>query len=151
MRYLVVYFIGAAFGIGISFSGMANPAKVLNFFDIAGTFDASLLFVMAGALLVAAPGYWLIFRRREQPVFGQKFILPKAKAVDTKLFSGSAIFGVGWGIAGFCPGAAIPALGLGHSSAFIFVAALLAGVAIARVITNAELFTHHDHAHKEGA
>ncbi|MCO6186976.1 DUF6691 family protein [Rhizobium sp. L1K21] len=141
MRYLIVYLIGALFGTGIAFSGMANPAKVLNFFDVMGPFDLSLLLVMVGALSVAIPGYALIFRKRNKPVFTGEFVLPKAKLVDAKLVGGSATFGIGWGIAGFCPGAAIPALGLGHSSAFIFVAALLVGIAIARFATRVEFFT----------
>ncbi len=82
MRYVTVFLIGAVFGTGIVLSGMANPAKVLNFFDLAGTFDPSLIFVMAGALSVAVPGYALIFRRRQKPVFGETFVLPKAKLVD---------------------------------------------------------------------
>jgi uncharacterized protein len=141
MRYVIVFFIGALFGLGIVISGMGNPAKVLNFFDIAGTFDPSLIFVMAGALLVAVPGYAIIFRRRSQPVFGEQFVLPKAKFVDRKLVGGAAIFGIGWGIAGFCPGAAIPALGLGHASALIFVVAMLVGIVIARTLSRAEFFT----------
>lgn len=140
MRYLVVFFIGALFGLGIVVSGMGNPAKVLNFFDIAGTFDPSLIFVMAGALSVAVPGYAIIFRRRSAPVFGNAFVLPKAKDVDRKLVGGAAVFGIGWGIAGFCPGAAIPALGLGHASALIFVVAMLVGIVIARAIGRAEFF-----------
>jgi len=140
MRYVTVFLIGALFGLGIVISGMGNPAKVLNFFDLAGTFDPSLIFVMAGALCVAVPGYALIFRRRQKPVFGETFVLPKAKLVDRKLVGGSAVFGIGWGIAGFCPGAAIPALGLGQSSALIFVVALLAGIGIARTVINADFF-----------
>ena len=140
MRYVTVFLIGALFGLGIVVSGMGNPAKVLNFFDLAGTFDPSLIFVMAGALSVAVPGYAVIFRRRQKPVFGDAFVLPKAKFIDRKLIGGSAVFGIGWGIAGFCPGAAIPALGLGHWSALIFVAAMLVGILIARAISQAEFF-----------
>lgn len=140
MRFLIVFLIGALFGTGIALSGMANPAKVLNFFDLAGSFDPSLAFVMAGALAVAAPGYALLFRMREKPLFDQSFRLPKASAIDAKLIGGSAIFGIGWGIAGFCPGASIPALGLGHASAAIFVAALLVGILIARRLAQADFF-----------
>lgn len=140
MRFLLVFLIGALFGTGIVLSGMANPAKVLNFFDLAGSFDPSLAFVMAGALCVAAPGYAILFRTREKPLFDQSFRLPKASAIDAKLIAGSAIFGIGWGIAGFCPGASIPALGLGHASAAIFVAALLVGILIARRLSRADFF-----------
>jgi uncharacterized membrane protein YedE/YeeE len=140
MRFLIVFLIGALFGTGIALSGMANPAKVLNFFDLAGSFDPSLAFVMAGALAVAAPGYALLFRMRDKPLFDQSFRLPKASAIDAKLIGGSAVFGIGWGIAGFCPGASIPALGLGHASAAIFVAALLVGILIARRLAKADFF-----------
>ena len=140
MRFFIVFLIGALFGTGIALSGMANPAKVLNFFDLAGSFDPSLAFVMAGALAVAAPGYALLFRMREKPLFDQSFRLPKASAIDAKLIGGSAVFGIGWGIAGFCPGASIPALGLGHASAAIFVAALLVGILIARRLAKADFF-----------
>lgn len=140
MRFLIVFLIGALFGADIALSGMANPAKVLNFFDLAGSFDPSLAFVMAGALAVAAPGYALLFRMRDKPLFDQSFRLPKASAIDAKLIGGSAVFGIGWGIAGFCPGASIPALGLGHASAAIFVAALLVGILIARRLAKADFF-----------
>lgn len=140
MRVLVVFFIGALFGTGIALSGMANPAKVLNFFDLAGSFDPSLAFVMAGALAVAGPGYALLFRMRKKPLFDDGFRLPKASAIDAKLIGGSAVFGIGWGIAGFCPGASIPALGLGHASAAIFVLALLAGILVARKLAKADFF-----------
>lgn len=140
MRFLVVFFIGALFGTGIALSGMANPAKVLNFFDLAGSFDPSLAFVMAGALSIATPGYALLFRSRQKPLFDATFRLPKANAIDPKLIAGSAVFGIGWGIAGFCPGASIPALGLGHASAAIFVAALLVGILIARRLAKADFF-----------
>lgn len=140
MRFLIVFAIGALFGTGIALSGMANPAKVLNFFDLAGSFDPSLAFVMAGALSVAAPGYALLFRSRQKPLFDQGFRLPKASSVDMRLIGGSAVFGIGWGIAGFCPGASIPALGLGHASAAIFVAALLVGILIARRLARADFF-----------
>jgi uncharacterized protein len=140
MRFLLVFLIGALFGTGIVLSGMANPAKVLNFFDLAGSFDPSLAFVMAGALAVAAPGYALLFRARQKPLYDQIFRLPKASAIDIRLVAGSAVFGIGWGIAGFCPGASIPALGLGHASAAIFVVALLAGILIARKLAKADFF-----------
>ncbi len=140
MRFFIVFLVGALFGTGIVLSGMANPAKVLNFFDFAGSFDPSLAFVMAGALSVAAPGYALLFRMRQKPLFDQTFRLPKASAMDAKLIGGSAVFGIGWGIAGFCPGASIPALGLGHASAAIFVSALLVGILIARRLAKADFF-----------
>jgi uncharacterized membrane protein YedE/YeeE len=125
--------IGLVFGTGIAISGMANPAKVLNFFDIAGTWDPSLLLVMVSALLVTAIGYRFVFKR-SKPVCEVKFHVPNGRKLDLPLLGGSAIFGVGWGIAGFCPGGAIPALGLGEVSAWIFVGSMLAGIVAARTM-----------------
>ena len=127
MRLIVTYIIGLIFGIGISISGMANPAKVLNFFDIAGTWDPSLIFVMGGAVVVTFIGYRVVLKR-PAPMLEQKFQLPTRRDLDLPLIGGAAVFGVGWGIAGFCPGGALPALGTGRSEVFVFVAALLAGI-----------------------
>lgn len=125
--------IGLVFGTGIALSGMANPAKVLNFFDIAGTWDPSLALVMVSALTVAAIGYRFVLRR-DKPIVETRFHLPTGRKLDMPLLAGSAIFGVGWGISGFCPGGAIPALGLGEPTAWIFVGTMLAGIAAARTI-----------------
>lgn len=104
---------GAIFGLGIAISGMINPAKVLNFFDIAGSWDPSLMFVMGGGLAVAFVGYRLVFGRMKAPIFDSAFPALARGAVDRRLLGGAAVFGIGWGIAGFCPGGAVPALGLG--------------------------------------
>ncbi|MFN5996580.1 MAG: DUF6691 family protein [Paracoccaceae bacterium] len=133
MRLLSAYAIGLIFGLGITVSGMINPAKVLNFFDIAGTWDPSLAFVMGGALAVAIPGYRLAFRR-PAPVLEDRFQLPDTRIIDRPLVLGSATFGVGWGIAGFCPGGALPAIGTGHPDVLLFVAALIGGLLLARAI-----------------
>jgi len=133
LRIVTAAAIGITFGIGIAISGMANPAKVLNFFDFAGTWDASLGLVMASALAVAAVGYRFVLKR-PRPVFEAKFHLPGNRKLDLPLVAGSAVFGIGWGITGFCPGGAIPALGLGEPSAWIFVGAMLAGIAAARTV-----------------
>ena len=127
MRLIVTYIIGLIFGIGISISGMANPAKVLNFFDVAGTWDPSLIFVMGGAVVVTFIGYRVVLKR-PAPMLEQKFQLPTRRDLDLPLIGGAAVFGIGWGIAGFCPGGALPALGTGRSEVFVFVAALLAGI-----------------------
>lgn len=132
MKYLSALLIGAVFGLGIAISGMGNPAKVQNFFDLAGIWDPSLAFVMAGALAVALPGYALIFRRRARPVLEPAFSLPTKSTVDARLIGGSAIFGIGWGIVGFCPGGAIPVIGLLDTGVFIFLAAMIAGMLLAR-------------------
>ena len=110
-RILSALAAGMIFGAGIAISGMGNPAKVLNFFDPFGTWDPSLAFVMGGALLTTAVGYRLLLGRRQAPLFDTTFHLPTARTIDVKLVGGAALFGVGWGIAGFCPGGAVPALG----------------------------------------
>ena len=123
---------GMIFGLGIAISGMANPAKVLNFFDIAGTWDPSLIFVMGGALITTGIGYLAIFGARQKPVFDAAFHLPVNKTIDGRLIAGSATFGVGWGIAGFCPGGAIPALGFGGVEVIAFIGAMIIGIVLAR-------------------
>lgn len=123
---------GLTFGIGIAISGMGNPAKVLNFFDVLGTWDPSLAFVMGGALVTAMIGYRVVFGRQKAPLFDTKFHLPTASTIDAKLVGGSALFGVGWGIAGFCPGGAIPALGFAPWPTALFLISMGAGILIAR-------------------
>ncbi|WP_028955088.1 DUF6691 family protein [Sulfitobacter sp. 20_GPM-1509m] len=133
MRVLTSYLIGLIFGVGISISGMANPAKVLNFFDVAGTWDPSLAFVMGGALVVTFIGYRFILKR-SAPFLSARFQLPTRRDLDLPLIGGSAVFGVGWGIAGFCPGGALPALGTGRTDVLVFVAALLGGIIAAKLL-----------------
>ena len=133
MRLLSSFTVGLIFGLGIALSGMINPAKVLNFFDVAGTWDPSLAFVMGGALATTALGYRFVLRR-DAPLLEPRFQLPTARDIDARLVGGAALFGVGWGIAGFCPGAAVPALGTGRWEVALFVAALLAGLWVARAI-----------------
>jgi len=135
MKIPISFVVGLIFGLGISMSGMANPAKVLNFFDIAGTWDPSLAFVMGGAVLVTFFGYrWVL--RRSRPIFDVNFSLPTASDLDPRLIGGSLVFGVGWGIAGFCPGGALPALGTGNLMVALFVAALVAGIVVTRLLEN---------------
>ena len=133
MKLVYAVFTGLVFGIGISISGMIDPAKVLNFFDIAGTWDPSLAFVMGGALLVTFFGYRLAWRR-EAPLFGKRFEVPTSTVIDGKLVGGSALFGIGWGIAGFCPGAAIPALGTGRWEVALFLVAVVVGFFLRRLV-----------------
>lgn len=132
IRLLSALAIGLIFGTGIAVSGMANPAKVLNFFDVAGAWDPSLAFVMGGALIVTAIGYAFVLKR-PAPVLDRRFHLPTRRDIDMRLVAGSAGFGIGWGIAGFCPGGAIPALGLGHAEAWLFVGSMVAGIVLARL------------------
>jgi len=124
---------GLVFGLGILISGMANPAKVLNFFDVAGTWDPSLAFVMGGALITTFIGYRVVLARRS-PLLAERFHLPTRSDIDVPLIAGSAIFGVGWGIAGFCPGGALPAVTTGNTAVLTFVAALLAGMIAVRLL-----------------
>lgn len=132
MKLFCAWATGLIFGLGIALSGMINPAKVLNFFDIAGTWDLSLAFVMGGAVTVTIIGYRLAWLRT-RPLFEDHFQRPTLKVIDSKLVGGSALFGVGWGIAGFCPGAAIPALGTGRWEAALFLCAVVVGLGLARI------------------
>ncbi|MBX2836292.1 MAG: YeeE/YedE family protein [Gammaproteobacteria bacterium] len=135
MRLPIAYFIGLIFGVGISLSGMANPAKVLNFFDVAGSWDPSLGFVMGGAVLITFIGYrWVL--SRTQPVYESKFSLPSRTDIDLRLIGGALLFGIGWGITGFCPGGALPVLGTGNTSVLLFVVAMLIGIIATRYIDN---------------
>ena len=133
MKLVYAWLTGLVFGLGIAISGMMNPAKVLNFFDIAGTWDPSLAFVMGGAITVTFINYHLVWRR-PAPLFERAFQLPTARQIDLRLVGGSALFGIGWGIAGFCPGAAIPALGTGRWEVALFVAAVIVGLGLARLV-----------------
>ncbi len=136
MRFVLFYGIGLIFGFGIALSGMINPAKVLNFFDIAGTWDPSLAFVMGGALAVTFVGYRIVLAR-PAPLAEPRFQLPANRRIDARLIGGAALFGVGWGIAGFCPGGALPALGAGVAAVYWFVGALIAGIFAAKAILKA--------------
>jgi len=131
VRALSSFFCGLLFGVGLTVAGMTNPAKVQNFLDISGTWDPSLIFVMAGASLVAFFGFRLA-QTRQKPLFSSRFYLPPARRIDAKLIGGSALFGVGWGLSGFCPGPVIAGLAWGKPQTFLFAAAMVAGMALAR-------------------
>jgi uncharacterized membrane protein YedE/YeeE len=139
MAILFQFVIGLIFGFGLLLSGMSNPAKVLNFLDLAGirsgTWDPSLAFVMAGAIAVTFIGFDRVLRQ-PQPLLGETFHLPTKQELDIRIISGPAIFGLGWGLAGFCPGPALTALGFGSPAAVIFVAAMVAGMLLARWLAN---------------
>ncbi|MGF6851818.1 DUF6691 family protein [Paraburkholderia sp. CI3] len=129
MATVVSFVCGLLFGFGLLLSGMANPAKVLGFLDFAGRWDPSLAFVMIGAVAVAAIGF-AIAKRRGKSLLGLPMQIPASTHVTRRLMVGSLAFGVGWGIAGFCPGPAFVALGLGSVKAWVFVAAMIAGMAV---------------------
>ncbi|CAB3662801.1 MULTISPECIES: DUF6691 family protein [Achromobacter] len=133
MVALIAFGSGLVFGLGLIISGMANPAKVLGFLDLAGAWDPSLAFVMGGAVLVTAAGFALL-RRRRASLSGEPLRWPTATRVDVRLAVGSLAFGAGWGLAGFCPGPALVAASAGVSEALIFVAAMVAGMAIFSVL-----------------
>jgi len=124
---------GLVFGIGLIISGMANPAKVLGFLDLAGAWDPSLALVMVGAIAVAMLAFRMA-RARTTSLLGEPLRLPTASHMDRRLVLGSLLFGAGWGIAGFCPGPALVALGLGEVKALVFVIAMLAGMALFSVL-----------------
>ncbi|MBA2691367.1 MAG: YeeE/YedE family protein [Rubrobacter sp.] len=129
MRVFVALLSGVVFGVGIAVSGMINPAKVIGFLDFAGEWDPTLAFVMGGALLVSIPAFRFVLSR-PRPVLEDSFDLPKKTTLDARLLGGAALFGVGWGISGFCPGPAVVALASGLPSVFVFMAAMLAGMAV---------------------
>lgn len=120
---------GLIFGLGLVIAEMVNPAKVLAFLDVSGHWDPSLAFVMGAALLVTAVGYKLVWNMR-QPVFGSAFIVPETREIDRRLAFGAVLFGIGWGLAGLCPGPAIAALSFGGAPAWVFLGAMSAGVAM---------------------
>lgn len=134
MSVIINLLIGLLFGVGLVISGMSNPAKVLNFLDIFGTWDPSLAFVMAGAIAVAFIGYRIVLNH-DRPFLDQQFHLPTKKDIDNRLILGAALFGVGWGLGGFCPGPAFVSLGLAHTGTLIFVPAMLIGMGAARWIS----------------
>ena len=124
---------GFVFGIGLWVSGMANPKKVLGFLDVAGAWDASLMLVMGGAVAVTLVAFRFVLAR-PKPLFSEKFHLPERKHIDLPLVAGAAIFGMGWGIAGYCPGPAITALTTLSTESMVFVAAMVAGGILHRLL-----------------
>ncbi|MEO7852935.1 MAG: YeeE/YedE family protein [Rubrivivax sp.] len=133
MKNLVSLLSGVLFGLGLIVSGMANPAKVLGFLDTTGHWDPSLALVMAGAVGIGLVAFaWA--RRRSVAMLGGEMQVPSARGIDRRLLCGSLLFGVGWGVAGFCPGPAWVALGMGEAKALLFVAAMLLGMGAFEVL-----------------
>jgi uncharacterized protein len=118
---------GLLFGAGLALSDMVNPARVLAFLDVAGAWDPTLAFVMAGAVLASATGY-AISRRRRAPLFGSGFFIPENRRLDRQLIAGAALFGIGWGLVGYCPGPVLAGLIFGMWQPWLFAAAMLAGM-----------------------
>lgn len=129
MNILTAFVAGLIFGAGLLVAGMANPAKVLAFLDIAGSWDPSLAFVMIGAIGIGTPAFF-IAKRKSVSFLGEKMQLPTSQMIDARLIGGSVLFGIGWGIAGICPGPALVLLGAGVTKGIIFVLAMIAGMLI---------------------
>lgn len=130
----VAFASGLVFGLGLAVASMTDPAKVLGFLDLAGAWDPSLAFVLAGAVVVTTIGYALV-RRRSRPLAAAAFVLPTRTALEPRLVGGAVLFGVGWGLVGLCPGPALATLALGRWEVVVFVAAMAAGMAAHHVAT----------------
>lgn len=126
MKSLIALLAGVLFGAGLALSGMADPARVRAFLDLGGRWDPTLAFVMAGAILPMAAA-WQVQHRRPSPLAAERYYLPNTRVIDRRLLGGAALFGVGWGLGGLCPGPAIADLGLRPAQAAIFIIAMLAG------------------------
>lgn len=137
MSKLTAFIAGLIFGLGLLLAGMANPSKVLGFLDLAGTWDPSLALVMAGAIAVALLPFTLA-KKRQQSLLGLPMQLPNKREIDRRLIGGSLLFGIGWGIAGICPGPAVAILLTGHWQVILFVAAMLIGMALSEALERRE-------------
>ena len=133
MLNLSAFLAGLLFGLGLIISGMTNPSKVIGFLDLAGAWDPSLAFVMGGAILVGA-GAFSVAKKRQRSLLGAPMRLSSSTKLDSRLLLGSLVFGIGWGLSGFCPGPAVVTAAAGQPKALIFVASMLAGMAIYSMI-----------------
>jgi len=138
MLIITALLSGLIFGLGLIVSGMADPGKVLGFLDLAGNWDPSLALVMGGAVAVGLLAFALA-KRRNATLLGEALRLPTSRAIDRRLVLGSTLFGIGWGIAGFCPGPALTSLGTGNPKAILFVVGMLAGMVIFAVLERVTL------------
>jgi uncharacterized membrane protein YedE/YeeE len=127
--------VGLLFGAGLALSGMTDPARVLGFLDVAGRWDPTLAFVLGAALVPSAIAY-LVVRRMERPLMAQEFCIPQNRVVERQLLAGAALFGVGWGLVGLCPGPAIASLAFGAWQPAVFVAAMIAGMWLHRMVAD---------------
>tara|TARA_R100001039_G_C1784304_1_gene69259 strand:- start:112 stop:564 length:453 start_codon:yes stop_codon:yes gene_type:complete len=145
-HFITAFITGLVFGLGLLLSGMANPDKVLSFLDLAGDWDPSLALVMLGAIAVGVIAFTFI-KGRSQSLLGEPLRLPSKTTLDSRLITGSLGFGVGWGLAGFCPGPALVALGAGEAKAAVFVAAMLAGMGLFELIERRKTATEKPAPH----
>ncbi|MGY3915272.1 YeeE/YedE family protein [Aeromonas australiensis] len=130
MKLLISLLAGVLFGLGMALSGMVDPARVIGFLDLAGAWDPSLAFVMGGALLVFMPGYFLLVKPRQQSLLGEPIATVPAPRIDRRLLGGAALFGVGWGLAGVCPGPALSLITSGQPLILLFIAAMVVGIVL---------------------
>ena len=133
MRNLITLITGLIFGIGLIMSGMTNPAKVQNFLDFFGNWDPSLALVMGGAIFITMPGFWLV-QKRQSPFFEKLFYFPTKVDLDFRLLVGAAIFGIGWGLGGFCPGPVVVSISNGSTGTILFVITMLIGMVLAKLL-----------------
>lgn len=127
--------VGVIFGAGLVLSDLINPARVLAFLDVTGAWDATLAFVMAAALIPSAIGYVLV-RRMRRPVMAEQFCIPENRVIESRLITGGALFGIGWGLVGLCPGPALAGLAFGLWQPWLFVVAMLGGMFVHRIVTS---------------
>ena len=134
MKQIIVFLAGLLFSSGLMVSGMVNPAKVLGFLDLFGSWDPSLAFVLLGAVIVTFFGYRIVLQR-PRPIFQTRFFVPARSDIDLNLVAGSALFGIGWGLVGLCPGPAIAAFAVSPAKIVVFLSAMIIGMYIPRMMT----------------
>lgn len=134
MNLVIALFSGILFGFGLIVSQMVDPNKILNFLNVTGYWDPSLLFVMGTALLIFIPIYWIAIKKLKQPFFNRTFSLPTANSVDRQLIIGAGLFGIGWGISGICPGPAIVNITAGEPKIIVFIFAMVFGMYISNYV-----------------
>ena len=134
MKTISAFIAGAIFSIGLTISGMSNPENVIGFLDIAGNWNPALMFVLLSAVVVTGLGYRLAWKRT-QPLFEPNFSVPTSRILDGRLMTGSAIFGIGWGLIGLCPGPALSSVASGNSSVLVFIAAMFGGMILQRNVS----------------
>lgn len=134
-QWLAAFISGLIFALGLVLGDMTNPARVIGFLDVTGHWDATLLFVMVGAVVTASLGYRYV-ARRDRPVLAEQFALSSLRTIDSRLILGSALFGIGWGLAGFCPGPVVAVVSMLNAKAMIFLISMLAGMGLYSVVSS---------------
>ncbi len=145
MKLLTSLFAGLLFGLGMALSGMMDPARVTGFLDLAGAWDPSLAFVMGGALAVFMPGYFLLVKPRRLSLLGEPMARVPAPVLDRRLIGGAALFGIGWGLVGICPGPALSLISSGQPMILLFIAAMVAGILLVDKVWNRVLEKARQH------